>query len=383
VELIELGDDEISFERDAEEDAWYIVIRRAGSPPLRALVSTADFMPLSIVLQWEEPQISIVWGSGIEMSYLVWYRGHFILGDPRSGYAPTEVDDFRDRSAILGPAVADDPRWQAEVNREAFAAMLRALPDSETKDDALQLEAEQRSDATVQRIVADLSARFGTVDAHIKQLSADRIEYSTHPGGPWHVDVDGRTLRSWEDREAYRDFLYQQIPISRFVGRTGDQWVFQVRGWTLEVAFTGLPPDAHESDVAQWMELVLLEQAAFEEPCDPSPIADAVFTLVGDDYHDMSLPDDDPTVQWWRYLRRQQVDESAAEDEHAAVRRRGIPQAVRREVWRRDEGRCVDCGSKEKLEYDHIIPYSRGGSDTVRNLQLLCEPCNRRKSATI
>jgi hypothetical protein len=61
-------------------------------------------------------------------------------------------------------------------------------------------------------------------------------------------------------------------------------------------------------------------------------------------------------------------------------RRAPIPERVRNEVWRRDEGRCVQCGSQERLEFDHLIPWSRGGSDTARNLQLLCEACNRRKS---
>lgn len=58
---------------------------------------------------------------------------------------------------------------------------------------------------------------------------------------------------------------------------------------------------------------------------------------------------------------------------------RAITKQVQREVWRRDMGRCVECGSKERLEYDHIIPFSRGGSNTVRNIQLLCEKCNREK----
>lgn len=58
---------------------------------------------------------------------------------------------------------------------------------------------------------------------------------------------------------------------------------------------------------------------------------------------------------------------------------RHIPKHVQREVWRRDRGRCVECESKEKLEFDHIIPFSKGGSNTARNIQLLCEKCNKRK----
>ncbi|MGG5505071.1 HNH endonuclease [Myroides odoratimimus] len=44
---------------------------------------------------------------------------------------------------------------------------------------------------------------------------------------------------------------------------------------------------------------------------------------------------------------------------------------------------CVKCGSKNRLEFDHIIPYSEGGSNTYRNIQLLCENCNRVKSNKI
>ena len=60
-----------------------------------------------------------------------------------------------------------------------------------------------------------------------------------------------------------------------------------------------------------------------------------------------------------------------------------IPQSVKRAVWRRDGGRCVYCGSNQKLQFDHIIPYSGGGADTAENLQILCQRCNLRKGARI
>jgi hypothetical protein len=63
--------------------------------------------------------------------------------------------------------------------------------------------------------------------------------------------------------------------------------------------------------------------------------------------------------------------------------RRRIPENVRIEVWRRDGGRCARCGSRERLEYDHIVPISKGGSNTARNIELLCEKCNRSKSNNI
>jgi len=57
-----------------------------------------------------------------------------------------------------------------------------------------------------------------------------------------------------------------------------------------------------------------------------------------------------------------------------------IPQEVMDKVWNRDGGRCVNCGSQENLEFDHIIPFSKGGATTYRNMQLLCKKCNIDKS---
>lgn len=73
----------------------------------------------------------------------------------------------------------------------------------------------------------------------------------------------------------------------------------------------------------------------------------------------------------------------AMTDQLDRPRRQSIPQAVRVAVWQRDSGRCVECESKDKLEFDHIIPIAMGGANTERNLQLLCETCNRRKGATL
>lgn len=63
--------------------------------------------------------------------------------------------------------------------------------------------------------------------------------------------------------------------------------------------------------------------------------------------------------------------------------REGIPTNVRRAVWIRDQGKCARCGSRERLEFDHIVPLARGGSNTERNIELLCEVCNRAKSDSI
>jgi hypothetical protein len=62
---------------------------------------------------------------------------------------------------------------------------------------------------------------------------------------------------------------------------------------------------------------------------------------------------------------------------------RHIPQDVKLAVWQRDGGKCVQCNATSYLEYDHIIPFSRGGANTIGNVQLLCRRCNLGKSDRI
>lgn len=63
---------------------------------------------------------------------------------------------------------------------------------------------------------------------------------------------------------------------------------------------------------------------------------------------------------------------------------RQIPGDVMREVYERDEGKCRICGSVDNLHYDHILPYSKGGSSKVSsNIQLLCARHNLQKGAKI
>lgn len=59
---------------------------------------------------------------------------------------------------------------------------------------------------------------------------------------------------------------------------------------------------------------------------------------------------------------------------------RHIPRDVRQRVWQKYGGRCADCGATDYLEFDHVIPVAKGGSNSDNNIQLLCRRCNLSKS---
>ncbi|XID91521.1 HNH endonuclease [Paenibacillaceae bacterium WGS1546] len=62
---------------------------------------------------------------------------------------------------------------------------------------------------------------------------------------------------------------------------------------------------------------------------------------------------------------------------------RNIPQSVKFKVFRRDNQVCQECGKNvgfEELNFDHVIPWSKGGSSDESNIRLLCEACNKKRS---
>jgi 5-methylcytosine-specific restriction endonuclease McrA len=80
---------------------------------------------------------------------------------------------------------------------------------------------------------------------------------------------------------------------------------------------------------------------------------------------------------------RNEIERIKAKAEFEGSVRAPIPKKVQILVWNRDGGRCVECGSTQNLEFDHIVPVSKGGGNSARNVQLLCEQCNRSKGGRI
>lgn len=83
---------------------------------------------------------------------------------------------------------------------------------------------------------------------------------------------------------------------------------------------------------------------------------------------------------------RDVISDDVAEDTENtdSKRTRVIPTQVKLEVWKRDHGKCVVCGAADELHFDHIVPFSKGGTSIkTENIQLLCARHNLEKSAKI
>lgn len=164
----------------------------------------------------------------------------------------------------------------------------------------------------------------------------------------------------------------------------------EIRGWkedpppegTYAVELTGVPPDDRE-----W--LVLRLSIVAKNPAFELPEAEALVDRVQHVAPQLLAADVDVdyAVKLKKYLEdtgaKLKITDGLSRAATDRPVREPIPQRVKHEVWRRDGARCVDCGSRERLEFDHIVPVSRGGSNTARNLELRCETCNRKKGARV
>lgn len=95
-------------------------------------------------------------------------------------------------------------------------------------------------------------------------------------------------------------------------------------------------------------------------------------------------PDERRMVFKFKLIAVQDEEDFTIPASDNAERRRVIPTSVKLSVWQRDGGKCVKCGANDELHFDHVIPFSLGGTSlTMENVQLLCARHNLQKHARI
>lgn len=89
------------------------------------------------------------------------------------------------------------------------------------------------------------------------------------------------------------------------------------------------------------------------------------------------------TIRFILKLSNKQSSKTNVKDVNLA-HTRIIQSEIKKEVWKRDRGKCVKCGSHKNLHFDHDLPFSKGGTSlSVKNIRLLCVMCNLQKSGKI
>jgi len=121
------------------------------------------------------------------------------------------------------------------------------------------------------------------------------------------------------------------------------------------------------------------------------------YEIIGGYAHicDMCEKDDGRPTLYWKerdfdlcyecleklYLYHNFISDKDEEKMGIKVIRKTISEELRNKIFKRDGYKCKKCGRKEDLTIDHIIPFSKGGTTEINNLQTLCKKCNRKKGA--
>jgi hypothetical protein len=162
-------------------------------------------------------------------------------------------------------------------------------------------------------------------------------------------------------------------------------------GWSLSRMFTGryAVQAGRRLFPARWSKTAI-EKVLEAQRDDPVPmlrVGKRALWYFHDHFYwdDDGLAEDDVkalVLQRERKLQRklQSAHSLMRADENGKPTRVSIPSEVRRAVFERDGGHCLECGATFDLQYDHVLPVALGGATTVENLQLLCADCNRQKS---
>lgn len=108
------------------------------------------------------------------------------------------------------------------------------------------------------------------------------------------------------------------------------------------------------------------------------------------DYHENEYDPDELEAKIEELLANEEVTKQKGiyqylfdnDEKHLSIRK--FPDAIRNRVYARQKGICPICGEKfsiNKMEADHIIPWSKGGKTIESNCQMLCKQCNKDKSS--
>ena len=165
---------------------------------------------------------------------------------------------------------------------------------------------------------------------------------------------------------------------------------FSQKSWVEQ----GFPLTQHRRDQA---ELLLSKTVEEISSLDANSGSYPAFVAIRWNYAEIKGSRLSPTAKWTEWQpsdQRQRALNDASGDSPEKTnqpqgykpRRRSISNSKRYDVLRRDKFQCVLCGasgSEAKLEVDHLIPVSQGGTDDIGNLRCLCFRCNRGKHAKI
>ena len=165
------------------------------------------------------------------------------------------------------------------------------------------------------------------------------------------ADRDGCTIEDYMSKHQYDDNADDLINFFKTVM----EWVKKVFPFTYK--------EMLNINEYTWYNLYKKHHMKTFDVNDINDINDEIRKLLDDD-------DVDKKTGIWEYV----LDHN---EYHLHIR--NFSESIKNKVYRKQGGKCAICGKSlpiEKMQADHIIPWSKGGSTIEENCQMLCKSCN-------
>ncbi|MDQ3171841.1 MAG: HNH endonuclease [Acidobacteriota bacterium] len=283
------------------------------------------------------------------------------------------------RAARKWPAILEHLR-AGVITLGALGTLAPHLTDANCK--GLLEEARHKSKRDVERIVARIRPR-PDVPSVIRKLPAVPVAmWSATPASQSHTDP----TPMHPDLPSAQPVLPSGPPVlpSAHAGLTSGQPVPPSgQADAVPALLAALPPPRPAVIAALTPERYKIQVTVDRETYD--------LLREAQDLMRHSVPNGDPAMILSRALRslvdtllrnKAAITTRMARPRSVAEGSRTIPAHVRREVWRRDKGQCAFVGPRGRceghafIEYHHVIPYARGGTASVDNIELRCRAHN-------
>jgi hypothetical protein len=246
---------------------------------------------------------------------------------------PGEGNDRLRRRASRIELEVLSAQWEVQLAESATIEIARRIRERQSDRHLRSLQREygamrKHLHAKQEELAADL-ARLGRIEAKSLAYAArhqPHVGFRLHSAG-YHVDCSESRFASLAAKQ-----MNEPVFVSKREGRAW--WWYLNRCWW----------DDGKLRRSELAELVLRRD--LQRMLEADALARARIAIFGETEGDEELP---------------------------------VPDSLHLSVWERYRGRCVDCGSDERVNFDKIIAGSERSPDTPRNFELRCQACRERR----
>ncbi|HDR9280181.1 TPA: DUF262 domain-containing protein [Burkholderia vietnamiensis] len=225
---------------------------------------------------------------------------------------------------------------------------------------------------------------FRIINIAGEKLTDQELRNAVYPG-PWLTDAKKYFSRRGGDAWKLSSNVVTGKPIRQELLEKALRWISKgkIEDYMAEHQhdLTANPLRFYFQSVIHWVDATFPVKREAMRSVDWGPLYDA--------YHDAPLVPGELEARIDALMKDDEVDRKSGiypyvlDGDERHLNLRTFSDSVKQTVYAQQNGICPACSNEfgyHEMEGDHIDPWHSGGKTTVENCQMLCKPCNRRKS---